>query len=160
MPRKIEWIHRIPEIQARVRRHRVPYLDRSETEKIFGVSPRQAVRILDRLGAETLGGAKVIGRERLLDRLGALEQEQSVVFEKDRWERLHSTLEEARAEARRRNIEIPPAQAVPLKRLPEAIRLEPGRLQVRFSSFVELRHNLMLLTQAISMDWDKFNDHP
>lgn len=155
MPRKIEWIHRIPGIMERARTFPTQYIGRVVIEDLFSVSPRQAVRILQKMGAENVGGAKVIDRDRLVERLGQLQQDKNVVFESIRRENLHRRLEAARSEARSRKIEVPPIPMVSLE-LPDDIQLEPGKLEVRFSSSVELLQNLTLLTQAISSDWDIF----
>jgi CRP-like cAMP-binding protein len=154
MPRKTEWIHTIPELLECVTTHRAPYLDRTAVEQLFRVSPRQALRILHRMGAECVGGARVIARETLHARLLQLQQDKEIVFEHTRRENLRRTLEEFRSEARMRRIEIPPVPAA--QSLPEAIRLEPGELRISFSSPVELLQQLLLLTEAISSDWEMF----
>lgn len=156
MPRKTEWIHRIPGILERTRTFATQYVGRTAIEDLFCVSPRQAVRILQKMGAENVGGAKVIDRDKLVERLEQLQQDKNVVFESNRRENLHRKLEEARSEARLPKIEIPPVPMVSLGQLPMDIQLEPGKLEVRFSSSAELLQNLMLLTQAISSDWDTF----
>jgi hypothetical protein len=156
MPRQVEWIHKIPEILDCLRGDPAQLLDRAAVEKLFAVSPRQAVRILQRMEAASVGGAKVMDKERMITRLMELQQDENVVFEYNRREQLHRKLEESRAEIRLRRIQIPAPAEVSLQGLPEEIQLEPGKLQIRFSSSVELLQNLMLLAQAISLDWDTF----
>ena len=157
MPRKSEWFHRLDEILEALRGVPHEVLDRKDAEALFQVSSRQATRILHRLGAAQTGGALVIGREELLARLTQLGEDEQVVFEVRRRERLRDELDQLRRQSRSRRILIrPPAAVHEWRALPQEIRLESGVLHVRFSTPVELLERLVLLAQTIAEDWEAF----
>ena len=164
MPRKADWIQRLPEILARLREGsgRIAkeaegeLLDRSAVEVVFQVSSRQATRILRRLGAGTVGGALCIRRGELIERLEALAAGDEVQFERRRRHRLEQQIEEARREARSRQVAIPPSPAVAPGQLPFGVHLEAGRLEVTYEDPVELLQKLMQLAQFAATDWEGF----
>ena len=164
MPRKADWIQRLPEILARLREGagRITkeaegeLLDRSAVETLFQVSSRQATRILRRLGAGTVGGALCIRRVELIERLESLAAGDDVQFERRRRHRLEQQIEEARREARSRQVEIPPSPSAAPGQLPLGVHLESGRLEVRYGDPVELLQKLMQLAQFAATDWEGF----
>jgi hypothetical protein len=158
MPRKVEWFCKLERIEKSLGRLAPDgLLDRAAIEEIFGVSRRQATRILVRVGSVSVGGARVISCENLVCRLKLLRENDAVVFERTRRERLHQQLEVARQELQSKRIPIPlTLSAVHLEALPAAIHLGRGELSVQFLTPMELLQNLMLLVQAISEDFGVF----
>jgi hypothetical protein len=159
MSRQSEWIHRLDSVQNCL--EALPegaVLGRSHVQKLFQVSSRQANRILHRLGAQQAGGALLLGREELQQRLTALRTDPGVVFQTRRRIRLEQQLEEARRESRSRRIVIrQPSRLGPRFQLPAEIRLEPDRLEIKFSDPAELLERMLLLASAIAEDWEGFS---
>lgn len=155
MPRTIEWIHRLIDIQARLNVHPAPWLGRAEIETLFDVSPRQATRILHRAGAQRISGALIVSREEMRAFLGQTERGGDFDFQHRRRQRFQEKIEQARRQAPGRRVLIP---------VPEPgadafagdVQLEPGRLTIRFQTPVELMQKLLLLAQRASEDWREF----
>jgi len=158
MPRKIEWIHRLPEIVSLLKPLETELLDRSAMEVLFRVSSRQATRIMRKLGAQSFGGALLLERTKLLAQVEQLQGSPTVVFEQRRHARLAEQLREAQRTARSRQIEIPviSQEVWKIDALPAGVRLGPGELTVCFASPVELLERLMLLANSIAEDWAAF----
>jgi hypothetical protein len=157
MPRQSQWIQALPEI--------LPVLagappeapvDRAAVETLFRLSPRQATRLLHRLGAERCGGALVLATGVLRARLEQLAHSDAVQFELARRQRLAARLEQARREARGRQVRIPAAEpAAPIYADPH-VQLMPGQLRIDFEHPAELVERLWRLAQAAAEDWSGF----
>jgi hypothetical protein len=105
----------------------------------------------------------VIAHAELIAGLQGIQNGEEVQREQARREKLRQKLEEARWEIRSRRIPIPPAPAYARAgndpaSLPEGIDLESGRLEIRFSTPVELLQKMMALARVISEDWDGYVD--
>lgn len=158
MPRKSAWLHRLEEILEVLPSVPHQVLGRAEIEKLFVVSSRQAIRILHRLGAHPSGGAWVIGRKELEEKLAALLEDDQVVFERERRQRLTEKLQQEARIRRTRQVEIPAAPYQGIEMLPPEVRFtRDGQLTVEFNTPVELLQRLLLLAQAASEDWDEFS---
>jgi hypothetical protein len=159
MPRHCEWIQRLPQALDELRSLPCPTIDRRTVERLFDVSPRQALRILSFLGSYSAGASLQIERRELITRLERLNAEDGVQMEQRRHERVRDHLESLRREqaARRRKIPVS-AEAVEtrISSLPPGVRLYPGTLEIRFETPEELLSKLFSLAQAIANDYSSF----
>src|SRR5688572_12794759 len=72
MPARPQWFHQVASARETLRASSALVIDRAGIEKLFGVSPRTAVRLMNRFGGYQAGRTFLIGREELIDALGAL----------------------------------------------------------------------------------------
>jgi hypothetical protein len=157
--RKTEWIHRLDSAIQVLAALPCPTIDRAALQKLFGVSPRQALRILDRLGAYTAGKSLLIDRTELLRKLRDLQGDASIEFERRRRERVEATLDQSRRDLAARRVRIPAPVDVWSRQtadLPAGIRLGPGKLEVSFQTTEELLGQLFELAQAVGNDLERF----
>lgn len=151
VPRKAEWFQKLGSVFEQLRQAPLELVDRSTVEQLFQVKPRQAIRILRRLGARPVGGALLLSRDGMLSALEKLAKGEEVQFEQRRRRQLGLWLEQARHEARSRQVRIPEVTAIP-----EGIHFEPGKLEIRFNDPVELLQKMMHLAQIAAEDWNSF----
>jgi hypothetical protein len=157
--RRSSWIHRIPNVLAELESSEAPLIDRSDLEALLDVSPRHALRLLHQLGAVEIGKNLVLERPRLIEGLRAIADGEDVRYERRRLARVSRVIEDLRQEvhARRVPIEVGTRPGDMLfGSLPAAVRLEPGRLEIRFTSPQELLARLYELSQAIANDYEQF----
>lgn len=159
MPRKTEWVHRIPNALEVLRQSPAPLVDRGDIEELLQVSGRHAIRILHRLGAVEAGKNLFIAREELIERLESVLAGDDVRFERRRLEKLDRTLAELDRNLRARQVPVsahPDAQDMLLPSLPRTVRLRPGRLEIDFDTPEELLARLYELSQALVNDYGRF----
>lgn len=157
MPRRTEWTHRLEAAVEELRALPCPVVDRATVERLFGVSPRQALRILDRVGAYRAGKGLQVGRDDLVARLEAIGRDENVVFETRRRERIAGLLEEVRRELAARRVKIRGAQEV-VDGLPEGVSLRPGHLEICYATTEDLLARLLELAQSIAVDYERFRE--
>lgn len=151
MPRKAEWIHRIGQAVTELESIQAPLIDRAAVERLLGVSPRQALRILNGLSAQPAGRNLLIGRRELIDKLNAVATSGQVQWEHRRRERVETELHRLRKAMAARGKTLPVDREPPrLPGLPQGVRLEPGRLEIRFQTGDELLGRLFELAQAVA----------
>ena len=159
MPRKTEWIHRIPGALEVLGQSSAPLIDRADIQNLFGVSARHAVRLLHRLGASEAGKNLFIGRGDLIGRLVAIHRGEDAAYERRRLQRLDGTLAELGRSLRARQVPVavtPAALGGTLASLPSSVRLGPGRLEIDFETPQELLARLFELSQALAADYEAF----
>ncbi len=160
MPRRAEWIHRLPEALERLAELAAPTLDRQAIEVLFDVSPRQALRILHGLAGHQAGQALVIGRAELRTKLEGLAGQEEVRLEQRRHGRVGEELTRLRAAQQARAMPIASAAGTRPAALDElrasGIRLSPGRLEITFRNGEELLGRLLELAQAVADDPARF----
>ena len=157
MPRKTEWTHRLPRALAELRALPAPAIDRAALQRLLGVSARQALRIMHQLRPCLAGKSLVILRDDLIRQLEAAEANSGVRIERQRLERVTVELERTRLQLAARQIQVPVAAHAPAwPMLPDGIRLEPGRLEIRFASGEQLLGMLLELAHAVADDPDQF----
>lgn len=159
MPRKTEWVHRIPKALEVLRQSPAPLVDRRDLEELLEVSGRHAIRILHRLGAVEAGKNLFIAREDLIARLESILAGDDVRFERRRLQKLDRTLAELDRNLRARQVPVtarPDAQDMLFPSLPATVRLRPGRLEIDFETPEELLARLYELSQALVNDYGRF----
>jgi hypothetical protein len=159
MPDQPSWIHKVPQILAKVTSLDAPLLDRPAIESLFGLRRRQAIALLHRLGGYQVGKTFLVSRDSLLEFLRDPGRQSASAGERGRFERVRVALGEARQESALRQIAIP-AQPETLQMelagLPAGIRLEPGQLTVAYATPADLFQKLFVLSQALGNDFDAF----
>jgi hypothetical protein len=160
MPRKCEWIERVPSALERLRALEDPVVDRAAVEELLHLSPRQALRILSGMpGAYTAGKSLLIARPDLIAALERTVAGEGAQQEQRRRERLRDRLEATRRELLARRVHIPAEPDVRDRRIPDlpaGIHLEPGQLRIEFFGAEDLLRHLLELSQAIMNDYARF----
>ena len=159
MPRKAEWIHRIPAALEALEHSPAPLIDRADLEQLLEVSPRQALRILSQLGAAMAGRNLFIGREELIHRLRRVHCGEDARYERRRLQRLDRTLAQLARDLTASRVPVsagPGARDSRFPSLPPSVRLRPGRLEVDFGTAEELLTRLFELSQAVANDYASF----
>src|SRR5574341_622892 len=98
MPPKPRWLKRLPEIRVAVERSRVPFLDRSAIESLFGLRRRQALKMVRALGGYRVGNVFLAPRDSVLDFLDATLRGKQYRADRVRRERILETIEDAKRE--------------------------------------------------------------
>jgi hypothetical protein len=161
MPAKPEWLLRLPEVRAELEHLDVPIVDRSGIERIFGLKRRRAIELMHQFGGYQAGRTFLLDRARLLEALQSLESGEDYTAEKRRRERLGDVVEASREHLISTRVRIPvraAAARASLDRLAPGVLLMPGMLSVEFRHPVELLEKLYWLAQAISHDFEKFEE--
>ena len=168
MPRKPKhWLHlhdALPDFE----RLAGEWVDRATLQETLGCSQTEAWRILKRRGAVPgPGGALVLSRQVFLERLQAYLQDDRVVFERRRRERLEQALDALHPHTRARLVKVieadRPADAVRLLstrfgNLPEGVELTPHSLHLEFQGREEFLQRLGAVLFALENDTDKVLD--
>ncbi|MGH9614045.1 MAG: hypothetical protein ACRD4P_13290 [Bryobacteraceae bacterium] len=133
------------------------WVDRAAVEFILGVGRRRAQQILRPLVRQTIGKNGLAARDELIQHLRRLAAGEPAYYEKRRRERFHSILEQMRVEAREQPkvlVEAPQAiRRQELDRLPEGVRLSPGRIVIeKFQTAEEAQRKLLALIMAMGND--------
>jgi hypothetical protein len=161
MPAKPEWLLRLPEIRVELEHLDVPVVDRSGIERIFGLRRRRAIELMHEFGGYQAGRTFLLDRARLLEALQSLESGEDYTAEKRRRERLGDVVEASREHLISTRVRIPvraAAARASLDRLAPGVLLMPGMLSIEFRHPIELLEKLYELAQAISHDFDKFEE--
>src|SRR5271157_4773298 len=161
MPAKPEWLLRLPDIRAELEHLDVPVVDRSGIERIFGLRRRRAIELMHEFGGYQAGRTFLLDRARLLGALQSLESGEYYTAEKRRRERLGEVVEASREHLISTQVRIPvraAAARASLDRLAPGVLLMPGMLSIEFRHPVELLEKLYGLAQAISHDFEKFEE--
>ena len=96
MPTQPQWFLQVASALAALRASSALVIDRAGLEKLFGVSPRTAVRMIGRFGGSQSGRTFLIGREDLIRALEAIQTDEAFSFESRRRQKLIEDLEEVR----------------------------------------------------------------
>src|SRR5664280_2682582 len=161
MPAKPEWLLRLPDIRAELEHLDVPVVDRAGIERIFGLKRRRAIELLHQFGGYQAGRTFLLDRARLLEALKSLESREDYTAEKRRRERLRDVVEASREHMILTQVRIPVRAAAvrpSLDRLAPGVILSPGTLFIEFRHPIELLEKLYELAQAISHDFERFEE--
>jgi hypothetical protein len=161
MPAKPDWLLRLPDIRAQLEYLDAPVVDRAVIERIFGLKRRRAIELLHQFGGYQAGRTFLLDRVRLLEALRSLESREDYTAEKRRRERLQDVVEASREHMISTRVRIPVRAAAvraSLDRLAPGVLLMPGMLSIEFRHPVELLEKLYGLAQAISHDFEKFEE--
>lgn len=163
MPRKSDWLLRLPFILGELQQLSVPVVDRSIFESVFRVRRRRAIQLMHRFGGYQSGRTFLVDRNALLRSLKSLGSGDEVSTEVRRKEQLSAELDRLRDFTRASRVPVPATPAVydtRLSSLPDGVRLEPGCLTVEYGSPEQLLERLFALSQALVNDLEVFRAAP
>ena len=140
---------RLPPLWRLLRASSALVVDRAGLEKLFGVSPRTAVRLMNQFGGYQSGKTFLIGREDLIRALEAVQTDEAFAYESRRRQRLVEDLESVRRDLRSRQVKLPVApEPASGASLPSGMRLvRPGVFEVEFASAEDLLGRLYELVR-------------
>jgi hypothetical protein len=150
MPRPISWLPHLHEIRRSVLNSVRSHYDRNDLERLFEVQPRSAQLLLELLPTVRLGRSLLVEREALaqfLERLTAAEDVSSEI------ERIRSD-KPGRVRKKLRYVVTDEVANATVSSLPSNVGVEPGRLEIRFNTLVELAESLHAVAQALDHDLD------
>jgi hypothetical protein len=159
VPRKSEWLERLPAILTQIRALPAPVVDRATVEGLFGVRRREAIRLLHRFGGFQAGKTFLISRDELLRQLDNLEATDDFRAESKRRRRLADDLATMREDVTARRVPIAASHQTTsgsIKQLGPNVRLKPDRLEIEFKSPEELLTRLFELARTIASDFEGF----
>jgi hypothetical protein len=168
VPRKPRhWLYladALPEIE----RLDAAWVDRATLQEALGCSQTEAWRILKRLGAEPgPGGALVLPKDVFLEQVRQYLEDDRVVFERRRRERLEQALDALNPHTRARLVKIiredRSAHALGLLstrfgQLPTGVELTPHSLHIEFRGREEFLERIGAVIFALENDTDKVLD--
>jgi hypothetical protein len=159
MPAKASWLLHVAAIRSMLAEVDLPVIDRAVVERVFRLGRRQAIELLRHFGGYQAGRTFLIDRKQMIAALDKIAATGDYQQEQARHEKLTAAL--AKLQRTR------PAQAVRIEvspnifdsrmqALPEAVHLQPGRLEVEFSGCEDLLTKLFALAQAALNDYAGF----
>ncbi len=162
MPARPSWFHQVAAALEALRASSALVVDRAGIEKLFGVSPRTAVRMMNWFGGYQAGKTFLIGRQDLIAALESLEADETFGQELRRPQRVSEDLERMREDLKARQVKLPVSPAADPGRassLPSGIRVvRPGVLEVEFASAEDLLGRLWELVQLAGRNLDVFDE--
>jgi hypothetical protein len=157
MPPTPRWLLAIPDAIAQLETLDRELLTRRDLEQLLGVSKARAAILMRSFGAERTGNVRTLARTALLRQLRTRRKGAAFSGEVERRERVMTTLRQARIAG----IRVPVATDVfslKLAGLPAGVTVVPGRIEVQFSGAREAVARLFALAQALTNDYDRFED--
>ncbi len=159
MPTKPQWLLAVPDALTQLQALERETLTRRDIENLFGVSKARAWQLLRQFGAKRTGNLLTIGRGALIQALEKIEAGDTFQAEAERRENLYSTLRQARASRVRVRIAEPHGKERPsIEGLPEGVRLDTGRIEIRFETAKEGIERLYALAKALMNDYDRYEE--
>ena len=162
MPARPQWFHQVAPALDALRASSALVVDRAGVEKLFGVSPRTAVRMMNRFGGYQTGKTFLIGREDLIAALEQLRTDETFGQELRRRRRVAEDLERTSLDLKARQVKLPvsavadPARA---SSLPSGMRVvRPGVLEVEFAGVEDLLGRLFELVRIAGDDLAIFEE--
>jgi hypothetical protein len=154
MPRQSEWYQHLPAALEALRALPCPVIDRASVEILFHLKRRQAIRFLARFGGFQSGKTYLIDRDGLIRQLEAVTAGADFRQDRKRRQRVATLATELQKDwaARQTPISPPSSPIQGFADLPEAVRLEAGRLEIRFNSHEELLTHLLSLARALARE--------
>ena len=159
MPAKSTWLTHIPEIRSMLTEVTLPVIDRAVIQRVFGLGRRQAIELMHRFGGYQAGRTFLIERTRLIAELDKMAAGGEYQQEEVRHEKLTAAVAKFQRTRRAQEVRIdvsPEVFDTRMSMLPNAVHLEPGKLEVEFSSCEDLLTKLFTLAQAAVNDFDGF----
>lgn len=154
MARPITWLPRLHEIRRSVAESVRSHYTRAELEALFQVQQGAASRLMEVIPTLKVNGSYLAEREGILTFLDHVAEADDVTT---LMRRLRA---EKKAPARRsvRNMIRRDHPAASLAGMPDALRVERGRLAISFGTMEELVNTLYILARILDDDLDEFAD--
>ena len=155
MPAKPRWLLAIPDAITQLEALDQDLLTRRDLERLFGVSKVRATQLMTAFGAGRTGHLLTLPRAALLRQLRRHRTRAAVRGEATRRDLVVTAIRQARLTGIRVAV---PSEALEarLSGLPEGVSVEPGRIEVRFSSAKDAVGRLFALAQALTHDYERF----
>lgn len=150
MPRPISWLPRLHAIRRSVINSVRSHYDRNDLEQLFQVQPRSAQLLLELLPTVRLGRSLLVERETLARFLEQLTVADDVSAE---IERIRSE-KPVHVRKKLRYVVTDEVANATVSSLPSNVAVEPGHLEIRFNTLVELAESLHAVAQALDHDLD------
>ena len=155
MPAKPRWLLAIPDAIRQLEALDRELLTRGDVEQLFGVSRARAATLMQTFGAELTGNQRTLPRTQLLRQLRKHRARAAFRGEATRRDRVVTAIRQARLTGIR--VAVPrEALEARLAGLPAGVSVEPGRIEVRFSSAKDAVGRLFALAQALTNDYERF----
>lgn len=154
MPRQNEWYQHLPAALVALRALPCPVVDRATIETLFRLGRRQAIRFLASFGGYQSGKAYLLDRLELIQQLEALLEDPGFRQDRARRRRIATMADGLQKDwvARQTPVSLPQVRVRGFSDLPDAIRLNEGRLEIRFATQEELLSHLLALVQALARE--------
>ena len=156
MPAKPRWYSQLEEAIEALRALPRPWVDRATVESILQVGRRRAQQIMAPCVTGTIGASGLADRDCLIRYLSATLCGDRAIYEQRRRRAVALQIEKLHQQAleRPRLLVQAPSNVVnqALERLPEGVRLEPGRITVEFEDPAQGLEKLLALVMAIGND--------
>ena len=155
MPAKPRWLLAIHDAIQQLEALDQDLLTRRDLERLFGVSKVRATQLMTAFGAGRTGHLLTLPRAALLRQLRRPRTLAAFRGEATRRDRVVTALRQARLIGIRAAV---PREALEarLSGLPAGVSVEPGRIEVRFSSAKDAVGRLFALAQALTNDYERF----
>ena len=155
MPAKPRWLLAIPDAITQLEALDQDLLTRRDLERLFGVSKVRATQLMTAFGAGRTGHLLTLPRAALLRQLRRPRTRAAFRGEATRRDRVVTAIRQARLTGIR--VAVPrEALEARLSGLPDGVSVEPGRIEVRFSSAKDAVGRLFALAQALTNDYERF----
>lgn len=160
MPRKAGWLKRIPDIIRELKALPSPRIDLQTMAASFKVTRRQALNLAHQLGlppAEKLyRHSYIVERDALIAAISTRKLHRAAAAEKLRVTGLAERLAEVRRDfvARRVPVKLAEVRERTLAELPPTIRLERGRLIMRFQDSQDFLQQIYTLARVAGHDFE------
>jgi hypothetical protein len=159
MPAPSQWFLRLPEIIGELKVLAAPVIDRAVVEKLFDLKRRQSIELLHRFGGFQAGRTFLVDRLHLVAELERIREHPDFEHEMHRKQQLAKMVGEARRLRAGAEVMLPVGPDALRRRmadLPAGIRIEAGRLTVRFEKPEDLLGKLFELAKAAHNDYEAF----
>ena len=152
MPAKPRWLLAIPDAIRQLEALDQDLLTRRDLERLFGVSKGRATQLMTGSGAGRTGHLLTLPRAARLRQLRRPRTLAAVRGEATRRDRVVTAIRQARLIG----IRVAVPREARLAGLPDGVSVEPGRIEVRFSSAKDAVGRLFALAQALTHDYERF----
>ena len=158
MPAKPRWLLAIPDAIRQLEALDRDLLIRRDLERLFGVSKVRATQLMTTFGAGRTGPLLTLPRATLLRQLRRHRTGAAFRGEATRRDRVVTAIRRARLTGIRAAVPREALEALEarLSGLPDGVSVEPGRIEVRFSSAKDAVGRLFALAQALTHDYEQF----
>ena len=155
VPAKPRWLLAIPDAIQQLEALDQDLLTRRDLERLFGVSKVRATQLMTAFGAGRTGHLLTLPRAALLRQLRRPRTRAAVRGEATRRDRVVTAIRQARLIGIRAAVPRE-AREARLAGLPDGVSVEPGRIEMRFSSAKDAVGRLFALAQALTNDYERF----
>ena len=152
LPRPVSWLPRLHLIARLVANSVRSHYDRHDLESLFELQPRAAQKLLEMLPTVQIGNSRLVDREVLASFLDRVRDADNTtrLFDQIRAEKAQVSRRKPRSIVRR---DLDP---IGISSLPKAITLQPGRMEVRFTTVEQLAEAMLMLARVLESEGEQF----